>query len=35
MATSYPYDAHDDEQTSLRGHTAKIAEHLKQEIQEG
>ncbi|HYV85222.1 MAG TPA: SPFH domain-containing protein [Patescibacteria group bacterium] len=34
MATSYPYDAHDDEQTSLRGHTAKIAEHLKQEIQE-
>jgi regulator of protease activity HflC (stomatin/prohibitin superfamily) len=34
MATSYPYDAHDDEQTSLRGHTAKIAEHLKQEIQD-
>jgi regulator of protease activity HflC (stomatin/prohibitin superfamily) len=34
MATSYPYDAHDDQQTSLRGHTATIAEHLKQEIQE-
>ena len=34
MATSYPYDAHDDRQTSLRGHTATIAEHLKQEIQE-
>ena len=33
LATSYAYDAHDD-QESLRGSTAKIAEHLKQEIQE-
>jgi len=34
LATSYPYDAHDDDHHSLRGHTAKIAEHLKREIQE-
>jgi len=34
MATSYPYDAHDDKQISMRGHTAQIAEHLKREIQE-
>jgi regulator of protease activity HflC (stomatin/prohibitin superfamily) len=34
MATSYPYDAHDDQQISLRGHTATIADHLKSEIQE-
>jgi regulator of protease activity HflC (stomatin/prohibitin superfamily) len=34
MATSYPYDAHDDKQISLRGHTTAIAEHLKTEIQE-
>ncbi len=34
LATSYPYDAHDDAQTSLRGQTAKVAEHLKTEIQE-
>jgi regulator of protease activity HflC (stomatin/prohibitin superfamily) len=33
LATSYPYDGHDD-QESLRGSTNKIAEHLKQEIQE-
>jgi regulator of protease activity HflC (stomatin/prohibitin superfamily) len=33
LATSYPYDSHDDTE-SLRGTTAKIAEHLKQEIQE-
>jgi len=33
LATSYVYDAHDD-QESLRGSTGKIAEHLKQEIQE-
>jgi hypothetical protein len=32
LATSYPYDAHDEEQLSLRGHTASIAEHLKSEI---
>jgi regulator of protease activity HflC (stomatin/prohibitin superfamily) len=34
LATSYPYDAHDDAQLSLRGHTAAIAEHLKKEIQD-
>ena len=34
MATSYPYDAHDDEQMSLRGHTAGIADHLRKEIQD-
>jgi regulator of protease activity HflC (stomatin/prohibitin superfamily) len=33
LATSYAYDGHDD-QESLRGSTATIAEHLKQEIQE-
>ena len=34
MATSYPYDAHDDEKLSLRGHTASIADHLRKEIQD-
>jgi len=34
MATSYPYDAHDDEKISLRGHTASIADHLRKEIQD-
>jgi regulator of protease activity HflC (stomatin/prohibitin superfamily) len=34
LATSYPYDAHDDKVTSLRGQTAAVAEHLKTEIQE-
>ena len=34
MATSYPYDAHDEEKLSLRGHTASIADHLRKEIQE-
>ena len=33
LATSYTYDSHDD-QESLRGATGKIAEHLKQEIQD-
>jgi regulator of protease activity HflC (stomatin/prohibitin superfamily) len=33
LATSYPYDAHDEKTLSLRGHTAAIAEHLKSEIQ--
>jgi len=33
LATSYAYDGHDD-QPSLRGATATIAEHLKTEIQE-
>jgi regulator of protease activity HflC (stomatin/prohibitin superfamily) len=34
LTTSYPYDAHDDQHTSLRGHTAAVAEHLKREIQD-
>jgi regulator of protease activity HflC (stomatin/prohibitin superfamily) len=34
MATSYPYDSHDDAHQSLRGHTGSIAAHLKAEIQE-
>jgi regulator of protease activity HflC (stomatin/prohibitin superfamily) len=34
LATSYPYDAHDDQQTSLRGHTTTVADHLKREVQE-
>lgn len=34
LATSYPYDAHDDAVMSLRGHTAAVADHLKREIQE-
>jgi regulator of protease activity HflC (stomatin/prohibitin superfamily) len=34
MATSYPYDAHDDAQLSLRGHTNAIADHLRKEIQD-
>jgi regulator of protease activity HflC (stomatin/prohibitin superfamily) len=34
LATRYPYDSHSDEVTSLRGQTAAVAEHLKQEIQD-
>ena len=34
LTTSYPYDAHDDAQMSLRGHTTAVAEHLKKEIQD-
>jgi regulator of protease activity HflC (stomatin/prohibitin superfamily) len=34
LATHYPYDAHDDSELSLRGHTAAVADKLKQEIQE-
>jgi energy-coupling factor transporter transmembrane protein EcfT len=34
LATSYPYDVHDEEHISLRGHTGVVAEHLKREIQE-
>jgi regulator of protease activity HflC (stomatin/prohibitin superfamily) len=33
-ATSYPYDAHDDNIVSLRGTTGVVAEHLKTEIQD-
>jgi hypothetical protein len=32
-ATSYPYDAHDDAVVSLRGSTAVVADHLKEEVQ--
>jgi regulator of protease activity HflC (stomatin/prohibitin superfamily) len=34
LATSYAYDAHDDQHISLRGHTAAVADHLKREIQD-
>ena len=34
LATSYSYDAHDDQTVSLRGHTNAVADHLKREIQE-
>lgn len=34
LTTSYPYDAHDDQLISLRGHTSTVADHLKREIQE-
>ncbi len=34
MATSYPYDAHEDQQMSLRGNTAAIADHLRKEIED-
>jgi hypothetical protein len=33
LASIYPYDAHDDKVTSLRGQTLAVAEHLKTEIQ--
>lgn len=33
LATSHPYDAHQDNQLSLRGNTAEVAEALKIEIQ--
>jgi len=32
LATQYPYDAHAEEETSLRGSTAAIAERLQREI---
>jgi regulator of protease activity HflC (stomatin/prohibitin superfamily) len=34
LATSYPYDSHDDAVPSLRGHTGAVADHLKREIQD-
>jgi regulator of protease activity HflC (stomatin/prohibitin superfamily) len=34
LATNYPYDSHEELQTSLRGHTLKVAEHLQREILE-
>jgi regulator of protease activity HflC (stomatin/prohibitin superfamily) len=33
LATTHPYDAHQDGQYSLRGNTAEVAEQLKKEIQ--
>lgn len=34
LATSYPYDTHEDHVFSLRGNTAEIASEMKREIQE-
>jgi membrane protease subunit (stomatin/prohibitin family) len=34
MATSYPYDQHDNNQVALRSHAADISKHLTEEIQE-
>jgi regulator of protease activity HflC (stomatin/prohibitin superfamily) len=34
LATSYPYDQHEEGEKALRSHTAEIAEQLKREIQE-
>ena len=34
LATSYPYDAHQEGQMSLRGNTAEVAAHLQREIEE-
>ncbi len=34
MATSYPYDQHEDGKISLRSHAAEIAKHLTDEIQD-
>ncbi|GIX40005.1 MAG: hypothetical protein KatS3mg128_1054 [Silanimonas sp.] len=34
MASSYPYDGHEDGQVALRSHAAEINQHLKEEIQE-
>ena len=34
MATSYPYDQHEEGQLALRSHANEVGEHLKQELQE-
>jgi regulator of protease activity HflC (stomatin/prohibitin superfamily) len=34
LATSYKYDAHEEDQMSLRGNTIAVAEHMKKEIQD-
>ena len=34
MATSYPYDLHEEHKISLRSHSTEINEHLQQEIKE-
>jgi len=33
LASSYPYDAQDEERSSLRGNPQEIVEHLKREVQ--
>jgi regulator of protease activity HflC (stomatin/prohibitin superfamily) len=33
LAMSYPYDAHDEQQKSLRGSPAEISDHLRSEIE--
>ena len=32
MATSYPYDQHEDGQVALRSHAAEVSQHLKDEL---
>ena len=34
MATSYPYDQHEDGQIALRSHAAEVSEHLRDELAE-
>lgn len=34
MATSYPYDLHEDHKVALRSHSREINEHLRKEIQD-
>jgi hypothetical protein len=34
MATSYPYDLHEDHKVALRSHSREINDHLKREIQD-
>jgi regulator of protease activity HflC (stomatin/prohibitin superfamily) len=34
LATNYKYDAHEEDQMSLRANTAEVAEHLKKEVQD-
>lgn len=34
MATSYPYDLHDDHKVALRSHSREINDHLRKEIQD-
>lgn len=33
LATRFPYDSHEDQRLSLRGHTDAVAAHLKEEVQ--
>jgi len=34
MATSYPYDLHEDHKIALRSHSKEINEHLREEVQD-